>query len=117
MTAALVATALATPPVALAAWWLFQLLTSPPPGRHRHTGSDRQVRPSALRSAGPVVIPGPADPDATGVLDVRDLTAPVPLPARQQAPIGDIDALMNALTVAVRNGAFDEETREVTRIQ
>lgn len=123
MFAAILATAVATPLVALASWRVFRLLTATPAptGRHRLTATGEQYRPrpTTPKPSRPVVVPVIPGPDP--VLTDKERRArmiAVPLPPRQQAPLtDDVRELMNALAADIESGALDEQTREVARIQ
>jgi hypothetical protein len=125
MTAAILATALATPPVALAAWLTFRFLTAAPgAGRHRLDPTADQYRPRPMAAMGPVVIPGPPDPGATGVVDVRDMAVPVPmqraLTPEMRALAGAIEKTRTAIpddVAAGLGGVLGERTRELVEIQ
>lgn len=120
MTAAILATTLATLPVSLAAWLIFRRLTAPPTtGRHRLAADTTQYRPRpAAAITGPVVIPGHPDPGATSVVDVRDMAVPVPLPWRQAPLSAEVQLLASEIRAAERaalTGGGD--TRELAQVQ
>lgn len=117
MTAAILATVLATPLVALAALAVFRKLTTPADtGRHRSRPGVEQYRPRpAAAISGPPVVPGPG-PLTEEEKRARMISVPAVRPGAHQAPLSpEVTALMDALNADDRPEMSAEVWNEAHR--